>query len=110
MDKIVTILGFVVLATYTGPDLSWGNSHRPALPEEEVGSLMPTNTEELIRPALTEEILLQHAEQRSWNWLSLDHTDPHHALGSMPHRPTFSQRFYAPDGAAVMFGWTFDRP
>lgn len=109
MDKIIIIFGFVVITIYTGPDLSWGNSHRPALPENDVGSLMPTNAEDLIKPALTGEIWLQHAEQPSWNWLSLAHTDPHHALGGKPHRPTFSQHFYAPDGAAVMFGWTFDR-
>ncbi|HMS82384.1 MAG TPA: hypothetical protein PKD12_01875 [Nitrospira sp.] len=110
MNKIVTVLGFIIIASYTNLDLSWGHSHQPALSDEAIELLHTTQPVDFIGPVVNRDGLLQRAEEPSWDWFNLVHTDPHHAFRDAPYRPAFSQHFYAPDGAAVMFGWTFGTP
>jgi hypothetical protein len=42
-------------------------------------------------------------------WLNLIHTDPHHLPGIAPHHSAHYRDFQVPDGAALMFNWTFDK-
>ena len=110
MNNVVAIVGFVVTAGCAIPHLSWAQRHVPALPEGEERSIMPAERPEFIGPVLNRDGMLQRTEQRSWNWINLTHTDPHHLPGLEPHHPAPYRNFSAPDGAALMFGWTFDRP
>jgi hypothetical protein len=107
MNKVIAILGFVVLAGYAIPDASCAHSHTLAPPAGEKRSLIPAEHDGFIGPILKDEGLLHHTEQPSWNWLNLTHTDPHHTLGREPYHPAFFRHFYAPDGAALMFSWPF---
>lgn len=110
MNRITPVLGFLAFVSYAEADLSWGHSHRAGLPEHDIASTMSTKPDDSIAPVVNGNSVLQLTEQTSWNWLSLAHTDPHHVQGGEPYRPSLSQHFHAPDGAAVMFEWTFDKP
>lgn len=110
MNRIVAVLGFLAFISCAGADLSWGHTHQAGLPEQEIASTMFAKPVDCIGAVVNGADVLQLTEQTSWNWLNLAHTDPHHIHSGEPYRPSLSQHSYAPDGAAVMFGWTFDRP
>lgn len=108
MNRILSVLAFLALVNWAVADLSWSHTHEKALPEQEMVSTRHHKPPDSMRPPVTGDALLQLTDQASWNWLNLAHTDPHHIHNGEPYRTSHSQHFYAPDGAAVLFGWTFD--
>jgi hypothetical protein len=107
MNRVVIILGLVVIAGSVTPNLSRAHRHILALPEDGRQSLKPAEPAEFIGPVSRSEGLSQRAEQPSWNWLSLTHTDTNYLPGSERHHPASHRSFIAPDGAALMFSWPF---
>lgn len=107
MNKVVTILSFAVVVGYANPDVSWAGRHVLASPEEKGHSLMLAEHDEFVGPVLRNEGLSQRAEQLSWNWLSLAHTDAHHLPGKEQHHPASYRNSNASDGTVIMFGWAF---
>lgn len=107
MNKVVAVLGFVVIAGYAIPDTSWAHRHILGPPERERGSLIPAERAEFIGPVLTGQGLSQRAELSAWDGVNLMHPDPHHLPGSEPYHPAFYRNNHAPDGAALMFSWPF---
>lgn len=110
MNKTIAVLSFISLTGYTIPDVSWTHTHMLTLPTELEGQVMPIEHRELIGPLPISDRLSQSLANQASNCVNLTHTDPHHTLNNGPYRPSFSQHFFAPDGAAVLFGWTFGRP
>jgi len=107
MNRVVIILGLVVIAGYVTPDLSRAHSHVLALPEDGRQSLKSAEPAEFIGPVLKGEEVLKRTEQPSWNRLSLTHTDTNFLPGSERNRPASYRSFIAPDGVALMFSWPF---
>ncbi len=107
MNKVVAILGLVVVAGYVISDASWAHRHILGPPDGQNRSLMPIERETFIGPVQRSESLSRGAEQPAWHGITLIHTDPHHLPGSKPHAPAFYRNSHAPDGAAFMFSWPF---
>lgn len=110
MNKIIAALGFLIFAGYTIPGVSWAHTHLLRPPDLAERSAISVDRGELIGPLPMREGLSQSMENPVWNSVNLTHTDPQYSFGSNPYHPAFSRHSSAPDGAAVMFGWTFDRP
>lgn len=110
MNKAIVILSFLAITWYAIPDTSWAHRHILGPLEGEGRSLIPTQQDEFIGPILRGEGLSQPAGQSAWDGIKLMHPDPHHLQGVEPHHSVPYRNFQSPDGAAVMFGWTFDRP
>jgi len=107
MNRVVIILGLVVIAGYVTPDLSRAHSHVLALPEDRRQSLKSAEPAEFIGPVLKSEEVLKRTEQPSWNRFNLTPTDTHYLPGSDRHHTGAYRSFQAPDGVALMFSWPF---
>jgi hypothetical protein len=109
MAKATAFFSFVVILESLFLNVSWADKHIPALPDGDERSFVLTERGEMIGPEPRSEDLSQHTEQPSMKWLNLIHTDPHHLPGIAPHHSSPYRNFQAPDGAALMFNWTFDK-
>lgn len=107
MNRVISILGLIVIAGFITPDLSRAHSHLLALPQSARQSLIPAEPAEFIRPVLRSENLSQGAGQPPWNGFSLTHTDTQYLPGSARHHSNSYRSFNTLDGAALMFSWPF---
>jgi hypothetical protein len=108
MNRVIIILSLVVITGYVIPDLSRAHRHVLALPEDERQSLRPTEPAESIGPVLKDAGSSQRSEQRSWDCLSLTHTDPPHLFGRDTHHSGAYRNSQPADGTALMFSWPFE--
>lgn len=110
MNKVVAILGIVVVVGSALPDLSSADKHAVLQEKQETRSLMLAGPDESMRPPLRGEELSQRAQQSSWNCVGLTHTDPHHLFGNeSSHRVVYRNSQMA-DGGAIMFRYVFKHP
>ncbi len=110
MNKTIAILFFVAITGHVIHDELLAHTHILGPPEVTERSVMPVERGELIGPRPMGESLSHDRDNPSWDWLNLTHTDPHHLHGVELHHSIPYRNFQSPDGAAVIFGWTFDRP
>ncbi len=110
MTKATAFFSFVVILESLFLNVSWADKHIPALPDGDERSLALAERSEMSGPGLRSEDVSQRTEQPSMKWLNLIHTDPRHLHAIVPHHSVPYRNFQVPDGAALMFGWTFDKP
>lgn len=110
MNKAIVILSFLAITGYAIPDESLAHTHILGPLEVAERSVISVERGELIGPVPMGESLSHDRDNPSWDWLNLTHTDPHHLHGVELHHSVPYRNFQSPDGAAVMFGWTFDKP
>lgn len=109
MIKATTFFSSVVILESLFLDVSWADKHISALPDGDGGSFALAEPSEMIGPGRRSEDLSQRTEQPSMKRLNLIHTDPNQLPGIAPHHSALYRNFQAPDGAALMFNWTFDK-